>query len=69
MFMVIYKAFLSSQQAVIYLHFTDVDIKVKDTCPRSSSWKVTEYGLKPGFKSSTLPIYSMIPSHKLYHSR
>lgn len=67
--MVIYKACLSSQQAVIYFHFKDVDMEVKDTCPRSRSWKVTEYGPEPGFKSSNLPIYSMVPSHKLYHSR
>lgn len=67
--MVIYKACLSSQQAVIYLHFIDEDIEVKDTCPRSRSWKVTESGLESDFKSSNLPIYSMLPSHKLYRSR
>ena len=69
MFIVIYKACLLSQQAVIYLHFTDVDMEVKDTCPRSHSWKVTESGRESGFKSSDLPIYSMVPRHKLYHSR
>lgn len=67
--MFIYKAHSVSQQTIIYLHFTDVDIEVKDVCPRSHSWKVAESGLEHGFKFPNLPIYSMITSHKLCHSR
>lgn len=67
--MFIYKAHSSSQQATIYLHFTDSHIEVKDACPRSHSWKVTEIGLEHGFKSSNLPVYSMVSSHTLYYSR